>query len=45
MSVYGLSRTVVQHLPQANSRLTQLRTHHNQLLVAPMFARVFIIIR
>ena len=44
MSVYGLSRTVVPHLLQANSRLTQSRAHHKQLLVDPTFARVFIII-
>ena len=35
MSVYGLSRTVVPHLLQANCRLTPLRAHHKQLLVAP----------
>ena len=37
MSVYGLSRTVVLHLLQANSRLTPLRAHHKLLLVAPTF--------
>ena len=35
VSVYGLSRTVVPHLLQANCRLTPLRAHHKQLLVAP----------
>jgi len=45
LSVYGFSRTVVPHLLQANSRFTPLRAHHKLLLVAPTFARVFIIIR
>ena len=45
MSECGLSRTVVPHLLQANSRLTPLRAHHKLLLVDPTFARVFIIIR
>jgi len=44
MSVYGLTRTAVMHLLQANSRLTPLRAHHKLLLVAPPFARVFITI-
>ena len=36
MSVYGLSRTVVPHLLQANSRLTPLRAHHKLLLWPPL---------
>jgi len=44
MSVYGLQRIVVPYLLQAHSRSTQLRAYHKLLLVAPTFARVFIII-
>jgi len=41
----GITRNVVPHLLQANSRPAPLRAHHKILLVPPTFARVFIIIR